>query len=289
MSKQPLGRGLSALIPEAAKKQTTERIVSIPVIDISPSPYQPRIQMNSESLEELSASIKEKGVVQPIIVRSLGNDKYEIIAGERRLRACKLAGLQEIPAVIKEVSDVEAMEIAITENIQREDLNSIELARAYSALMNQFNLTQEQLAQAVGKSRPAVANIIRLLQLPYEVQENVLAGKLSMGHARALLALENENLQITLCKKIIELELSVRQTEKMVQKLLSQPKSNKTKKVLNAEILAIEKRLQTLLATQVKIRQSSKKGKIEIEFYSADDLERITGILEAGSSRKNNK
>ncbi len=288
MSKQPLGRGLSALIPEAAKKQTAERIVSIPVADISPSPYQPRIQMNSESLEELSASIKEKGVVQPIIVRSLGNDKYEIIAGERRLRACKLAGLQEIPAIIKEVSDVEAMEIAITENIQREDLNSIELARAYSALMNQFNLTQEQLAQAVGKSRPAVANIIRLLQLPYEVQENVLAGKLSMGHARALLALENENLQITLCKKIIELELSVRQTEKMVQKLLSQPKSNKIKKVLSAEISAIEKRLQTLLATQVKIRQSSKKGKIEIEFYTADDLERITGILEAGSLRKNN-
>ncbi len=288
MSKQPLGRGLSALIPEAAKKQSAERIVSISVDDILPNPYQPRIQMNSELLEELSASIKEKGVVQPIIVRSLGNDKYELVAGERRLRACKLAGLQEIPAIIKEVSDVEAMEIAITENIQREDLNSIELAKAYSALMTQFNLTQEQLAQAVGKSRPAVANILRLLQLPYEVQENILAGKLSMGHARALLALENESLQINLCKKIIEMELSVRQTERMVQKLLSQPKSDKTKKILNAEITAVEKHLRTLLATQVKIRQSGKKGKIEIEFYSADDLDRITKILEAGLSQKIN-
>ncbi len=288
MSKQPLGRGLSALIPESAKKQSAERIVNISVDDISPNPYQPRIQMNSELLEELSASIKEKGVVQPIIVRSLGNDKYELVAGERRLRACKLAGLQEIPAIIKEVSDVEAMEIAITENIQREDLNSIELAKAYSALMTQFNLTQEQLAQAVGKSRPAVANILRLLQLPYEVQENVLAGKLSMGHARALLALENESLQINLCKKIIEMELSVRQTERMVQKLLSQPKSDKTKKILNAEITAVEKRLRTLLATQVKIRQSGKKGKIEIEFYSTDDLDRITKILEAGLSQKIN-
>ncbi len=289
MSKQPLGRGLSALIPESAKKQSAERIVNISVDDISPNPYQPRIQMNSELLEELSASIKEKGVVQPIIVRSLGNDKYELVAGERRLRACKLAGLQEIPAIIKEVSDVEAMEIAITENIQREDLNSIELAKAYSALMTQFNLTQEQLAQAVGKSRPAVANILRLLQLPYEVQENVLAGKLSMGHARALLALENESLQINLCKKIIEMELSVRQTERMVQKLLSQPKSDKTKKILNAEITAVEKRLRTLLATQVKIRQSGKKGKIEIEFYSTDDLDRITKILEAGLSQKINQ
>ncbi|MGQ9608135.1 MAG: ParB/RepB/Spo0J family partition protein [bacterium] len=288
MSKQPLGRGLSALIPEAAKRQSAERIVNISVDDISPSPYQPRVQMNSELLEELSASIKEKGVVQPIIVRSLGNDKYEIIAGERRLRACKLAGLKEIPAIIREASDIEAMEIAITENIQREDLNSIELAKAYSALMTQFNLTQEQLAQAVGKSRSAVANIMRLLQLPYEVQENVLANKLSMGHARALLALENENLQMNLCRKIIEMGLSVRQTEKMVQKLLRQPKSNKTKKILNEEITAVEKRLRTLLATQVKIRQSGKKGKIEIEFYSVDDLDRITKILEAGLLQKIN-
>lgn len=288
MSKQSLGRGLSALIPEAARRQSAERIVNISIDDISPSPYQPRVQMNSELLEELSASIKEKGVVQPIIVRSLGNDKYEIIAGERRLRACKLAGLKEIPAIIREASDIEAMEIAITENIQREDLNSIELAKAYSALMTQFNLTQEQLAQAVGKSRPAVANIMRLLQLPYEVQENVLANKLSMGHARALLALENENLQINLCRKIIEMGLSVRQTERMVQKLLKQPKSNKTKKILNEEITAVEKRLRTLLATQVKIRQSGKKGKIEIEFYSVDDLDRITKILEAGLIQKIN-
>jgi len=282
MIKQPLGRGLSALIPEATKR-TTDRVISIPIDDITPSPYQPRMQIAADSLEELSASIKEKGVVQPIVVRSMGSDKYEIIAGERRLRASKLAGLSEIPAIVREVSDVEAMEIAITENIQREDLNSIELARAYFALMNQFNLTQEQLAQAIGKSRPAVANTIRLLQLPQEVQEQVLSGKLSMGHARALLSLEKENLQISACKQIVEFDLSVRQTEKLVQKLLAQPK-RKEISLRPAEIEAVEKHLRTMLATQVRIRQSGKKGKIEIEYYSTDDLDRITRILEAGLS-----
>jgi ParB family chromosome partitioning protein len=281
MNKQPLGRGLSALIPESAKRQTADRVINIPVEDVTPNPYQPRIQMNNESLEELAASIKEKGVVQPILVRSMGTDKYEIIAGERRFRACKMVGLPEVPAIVKEVNDTEAMAIAITENIQREDLNAVELARAYSALMNEFNLTQEQLAQSVGKSRPAVANMMRLLQLPQEIQENILSGKISMGHARALLSLEQQNLQIELCKKIIELELSVRQTEKMVQKLLQQPKQQRIA-FRSAEIEAIENKLRTMLATQVKVQQTGKKGKIEIEYYSVDDIDRIINIIEAG-------
>ncbi len=176
MDRQPLGRGLSSLIPEAVRKHTTDRVIGIPVDDISPSPYQPRVKMDRESLKELAASIKEKGVVQPIVVRTLGTDKYEMIAGERRLRACKLAGLPEVPAIVREVDDAEAMALAITENIQREDLNAIELARAYSVLLDQFDVTQEQLAQAVGKSRSAVTNIIRLLQLPQEIQEHVLSG-----------------------------------------------------------------------------------------------------------------
>jgi ParB family chromosome partitioning protein len=282
MNRQPLGRGLSALIPEAIKKQTTDRVIGIPVEDISPSPYQPRVQLDKESLREMAASIKEKGVIQPIIVRSLGTDKYEVIAGERRLRACKIAGLSEVPAIVREVDDAEAMAMAITENIQREDLNAIELARAYSILISQFNLTQEQLAQAVGKSRSAVANMLRLLQLPQEIQGHVLSGRISMGHARALLALENENQQVSVCKRVIEAGLSVRQTESLVQRLLHQPKSQERSISRPPEIEAMENHLRTLLATQVRIRQGRKKGKIEIEYYSQDDLERIKDILEAG-------
>jgi len=282
MNRQPLGRGLSALIPEAVRRQTTDRVIAISVGDISPSPYQPRVQMDEDSLKELAASIKAKGVIQPIIVRSLGSDKYEVIAGERRLRASRLADMSEIPAIVREVDDAEAMALAVTENIQREDLNAIELARAYSILMNQFGLTQEQLAQALGKSRPAVANMLRLLQLPQEIQEFVLSGKVSMGHARALLALKRENQQISVCKKVIESDLSVRQTERLVQKLLHRSEAQKRVAERLPEIQALENRLRTMLATQVRIRQGAKKGKIEIEYYSVDDLDRLTNILEAG-------
>ncbi|MBM3212567.1 ParB/RepB/Spo0J family partition protein [Candidatus Poribacteria bacterium] len=285
MNRQSLGRGLSALIPEAVKKPTSDRVITVPVDDITPNPYQPRLQMDTEGLEELAASIKEKGVVQPIIVRTQGN-KYEIIAGERRLRASRLAGLSEIPAIVREVDDGEAMALAITENIQREDLNAMELARAYSVLMNEFKLTQEQLSQAVGKSRPAVANILRLLQLPQEIQNYVLSGKITMGHARALLALEKENQRISVCNRVIELDLSVRQTEKLVQKLLSQSESQKKEISISPELEAIEDRLKTMLATQVKIRPGRNKGKIEIEYYSEDDLDRIAHILESGLASK---
>lgn len=282
MTRQPLGRGLSALIPESVRRQTTDRVIAISVGDISPSPYQPRVQMDEGSLKELAASIKAKGVIQPIIVRSLGSDKYEVIAGERRLRASRLADMSEIPAIVREVDDAEAMALAVTENIQREDLNAIELARAYSILMNQFGLTQEQLAQALGKSRPAVANMLRLLQLPQEIQEFVLSGKVSMGHARALLALRRENQQISVCKKVIESDLSVRQTERLVHKLLHRSEAQKRVAERLPEIQALENRLRTMLATQVRIRQGAKKGKIEIEYYSVDDLDRLTNILEAG-------
>jgi len=285
MNRQSLGRGLSALIPEAVRKPTSDRVITVPVDDITPNPYQPRLQMDTEGLEELAASIKEKGVVQPIIVRTQGN-KYEIIAGERRLRASRLAGLSEIPAIVREVDDGEAMALAITENIQREDLNAMELARAYSVLMNEFKLTQEQLSQAVGKSRPAVANILRLLQLPQEIQNYVLSGKITMGHARALLALEKENQRISVCNRVIELDLSVRQTEKLVQKLLSQSESQKKEISISPELEAIEDRLKTMLATQVKIRPGRNKGKIEIEYYSEDDLDRIAHILESGLASK---
>ncbi len=282
MNRQPLGRGLSALIPDAVRRNETDRVIGIPVDNVSPNPYQPRMQMDEEALKELAVSIKERGVFQPIIVRSMGSEKYELIAGERRLRASRLAGLSEVPAIVKEVDDAESMALAITENIQREDLNAIELARGYSVLMSQFNLTQEQLAQAVGKSRPAVANMLRLLHLPQELQECVLSGSISMGHARALLPLENKNQQISVCKKVIESDLSVRQTEKLVDKLLRQAESRKKTPTRLPEIEALENRLRTILATQVKIRQGRKKGTIEIEYYSEDDLDRMVDILEAG-------
>jgi ParB family chromosome partitioning protein len=290
VNKQSLGRGLSALIPDAAKTQSAGKVINIPVDDVFASPYQPRMRMDNESLEELSASIKEKGVVQPIIVRSMGTDKYEVIAGERRLRASKLAGLDDVPAIVREVSDAEAMAIAITENIQREDLNAVELARAYHSLMSQFDLTQEQLAKSLGKSRPAIANIIRLLQLPQEIQEYVLSDKISMGHARALLSFKDSfdqvNMQITVCKKVMDDDLSVRQTEKLVQKLLQDPKQKKPM-VHIAEIEDMENKLRKMLATQVKVRHKGNKGKIEIEYYSSDDLERIMSIIEAGLTTNN--
>lgn len=282
MNRQPLGRGLGALIPEATRRHTTDRVIGIPVDDVSPSPYQPRIIMDEPSLKELAASIKAKGVVQPIIVRSLGDDKYEVIAGERRLRASRLAELAEVPAIVREVDDAEAMALAITENIQREDLNVIELARAYSILLSEFDLTQEELAQGVGKSRSAVANILRLLQLPQEIQEHVLSGEISMGHARALLSLEHENQRVSVCKKVIESELSVRQTERLVQKLLNQANLQKKTAARLPEIEALESRLRSKLATQVKIRQGKSKGKLEIEYYSEQDLDRLAKILEAG-------
>jgi ParB family chromosome partitioning protein len=279
MSKR-LGRGLDALIP-SLEVSDEEKIQQINLTDLRPNPYQPRKEFEAEAINELKASILEHGVIQPIIVRK-SIKGYEIIAGERRFRASKEAGLTTIPAVVKDFTEAQVMEIALIENIQREDLNAIEVAIAYHKLMDRFKLTQEEVALKVGKSRPHIANLLRLLHLPENVQEYVSRGTLSMGHARALLGVKNRKDLILLAKKSIDEGLSVRQLEMLVQK--TEDDSRETKKVkrtpADVYITRYEEKLKSTLGTSVKIKKGDKKGKIEIEFFSNDDLDRIIELLD---------
>ncbi len=287
MNKKALGRGLSALITETPtgglKTETAEHpdnVVYLKTNQIRPSPLQPRLDFNQEKLDELIASIKEKGFLQPILVRK-AKEGYELIAGERRLRAAKALHLEEIPAMIKNVNDNEAMVISLIENIQRQELNPIEEAHAFQRLVSEFNLTQDHVAQSVGKDRATISNILRLLKLPQEIQQSISDGAISMGHARALLALENLSEQIKLYRDIISNQLSVREIENLVR-----AKSQRRKKpVRDAQSKKdpftqnMEEDLQHYLATKVRIVSSRKRGKIIIDFYSAEDLERVVGVI----------
>ncbi|MCH8328533.1 MAG: ParB/RepB/Spo0J family partition protein [Candidatus Marinimicrobia bacterium] len=294
MDKTRLGRGLGALIPAADTpvpgSEGTQLTVSVDLID--PNPFQPRKDFNAGELNELSRSIKAKGVLQPLSVRSGDNGRFDLIAGERRLRAAKTAGLREVPVYILSVeTDVDLMEIALIENIQREDLNPLEQAEAFALLHSKFDLTQEEIAKRVGMSRPAVANFLRILKLPDEIKASLREGKISMGHARSLLALPQPALMQKLWKNIIRLELSVRQTEAEVQALSGE----KQKKVRSADggadgpvpaipktsfLNHVEVELLTLLSTKVRIKPKDKdSGTIEIAYYSQDDLERILDII----------
>ncbi len=281
MSKR-LGRGLEALIPSLAIDENKDPVLELEINKIRPNPYQPRKHFAEEQLSELMLSIKEHGVIQPIVVRKSLNG-YEIVAGERRWRASKGLNLDKIPAVIKEFSDQQVMEIAIIENIQREDLNPIEIANAYTKLMKQFNLTQEELAKKVGKSRPQVANFMRLLQLPEYIQNEVLAGSLTMGHARALITLESEELQMHFGNKVIEEQWSVRTLEEKINQLKENNVSRETKssKKNDASKLhrLLENQLREAFKTSVKIKQGKEKGKIEIEYFNQEDLRRIIELL----------
>lgn len=253
----------------------SEMIREIPVADVTPNPYQPRREFNPDKLRELTASIREKGVIQPVVVRPK-EGKYELIAGERRLRAAQEIGLEKIPAVIRDVSDGEALEIALIENIQREELNPIDEAEAYRQLINEFTLTQEELAKKVGKDRSTITNFLRLLNLPLAIQDQVADGMLSMGHARALLPIPNEAVQVELSSKIIKQELSVRKTEELVRKLTNPDVSRETVPAeRDPNIIAIEEEITESLGTKVTIKPGKDKGRIEIEYYSADDLERL--------------
>lgn len=269
-----LGRGLSALIPETSEGK--EKVVYLNLDDIRPSRYQPRERFPESKLEELIASMKEKGVIQPILVRPTGDGKYELIAGERRLRAAKALNMQQIPGLIKEVSDLDALELSLIENIQREELNAIEEAHAFRRLCDEFNFTHERIGQAIGKDRSTIANIMRLLLLPEKIQSYVANNTISMGHARAVLSLQGEKAQIRFCDRIIKRGLSVRQTESLVKKL-ARPIRRAVAK--NHHLSSIEEELQYLLGTRVKIIYGKKRGKIEIQYYSSDDLERILKIL----------
>lgn len=282
MNKQSrgLGRGLEALIPTMSEQEVVKELL---ITDIVANKYQPRNEFNEEALEELAESINQYGLLQPVIVRKVLNG-YELIAGERRWRAAQKNGAKTIPAIVREYSDIETTEIALIENLQRENLNAIEEAGAYQRLVNEFGLTQEELAKKIGRSRSHIANFIRLLNLPEIVQEYVSRGTLTMGQVRPLLTLESEDLQIEAAEYIIAEDLSARDAEKLVKKLMKDPQvlqEELEEEEYKEDIFVVEAEdiLKMALGTKVKIKPGKKKSKIEIEFYSADDLERLVEVL----------
>lgn len=280
-----LGKGLSSLIPENDfQDSNNEQVISIDINLIKPNKDQPRKHFDNEKLIELANSIKEHGIIQPIVVRK-ENQFYVIIAGERRWRAAKLLNLKEVPIIVKELSDVEVVQISLIENIIREDLNPIEEATAYNKLLNDFNLTQEEISKQVSKSRSAIANSLRLLNLDERIQGYLIEGVLSEGHGRAILALENKEDQYVVAQKVIDENLNVRQTELLVRNYYKDD-NNKYKKIKNKSendiyYKDIRTKLENHFNTKVCISNNSKnKGKIEIEYYSPEDLQRIIEILD---------
>jgi ParB family chromosome partitioning protein len=272
-----LGRGLDAIFQSNPK--VDEPVNTVTLTELRPNPYQPRRVFDDDKLAELTTSIKEHGIIQPIIVRSAVRG-YEIVAGERRWRAAQGAGLKQVPVVVRDFTDLQMNEIALIENLQREDLNPIEIAEAYTSLMEKFSITQEELAKKVGQSRSHVANLLRLLNLPVEIREHVSRGTLSMGHARAILGLPDKKQQIQLAEKAIDEELSVREVEHLVNRLQNAvPRETKKTKEPAPIIKQYEDVFRQRLGTGVKIHQGKKRGKIEIEYFSTDDLERILSLL----------
>ena len=280
MDRKKLGRGLDSLIQDDALTSAGEEVALVSVDDIRPNSRQPRKDFDEESLEGLARSIVENGVLQPIIVRKAGSG-YEVIAGERRWRAATKAGLESVPAVIRNVSDEKLLQLAIIENIQREDLNPIEKARAYRELMEEFSLTQEQAASRLGIGRANLANTLRLLELPEEVQLLVSRGTITFGHARALLGASSAGEMIRLAERIVRDDLSVRQTETIIGKTRDEKGAGGSKsqagKEKGAQIRHLEEQLRASLGTRVTITEGSRKGrgKIVVEFFSHDDFERV--------------
>lgn len=283
MNRKALGRGLSALLGEETQK-SAENFLEIDLDLIQANPQQPRTNFTEENLDELAQSIKMNGVVQPIVVRKKGK-KYEIVAGERRWRASQRAGVQKIPAVVRDIEDDRLLELALIENIQRQELNPIEEAKAYKKLIETLGLTQELVAERVGKNRTVVANYLRILKLPDDIQLYISLDKLSVGHAKVLLGINDSNIQSRLAKNIIEMTLSVRETEKAVKRLLkgeeTESKKEKVKQKANANFKAAETKLRRQFGTQVKIVPDGKGtgGKIEVEYYSESDLDRIYQLM----------
>jgi ParB family chromosome partitioning protein len=276
VEKRPaLGRGLSALIPDTPSPApaTAERSLDVDTDLLRPNKFQPRTQMDDERIEDLSRSIRANGIIQPIIVRKV-DQGFEIVAGERRWRAAQRAGLLKVPVVVRDIPEDRLLAVALIENIQREDLNPIEEAFAYRRLAEEFHLTQEQIADAVGKDRSSIANTVRLLRLPQEVRTNVASNALSMGHARAILALAGEAAQVRLARDIIARSLSVRETEALVKKA-SAPAESKPEKKADVHTRAAEDKLRISLGTRVRINRKGKGGKIEIEFVNEDELQRL--------------
>ena len=303
MEKKALGRGLSALIssgrgveevfrkeiPVAVAPQHAAQhaaavdkgVAYVPVAQLVPNKYQPRVNFDEDQLKDLAASIKEKGVLAPILVRHAGPDRYEIIAGERRFRAAQVLKLERVPVVVRDVDDREALVLSIVENIQRQELNPMEEARAFARLTKEFSLTQEDVARAVSKDRSTVANMLRLLTLPQEVQKAISSGQLSFGHGKALLSLDSVPQQIKLTHLVLSNSFSVRELENYISsnKLASSLQKKRISKDKDPYVADLEKQLQHVLGTQVRIFVGKKRGRIQIEYYSADDRERILKAL----------
>lgn len=282
-AKRGLGKGLGAFFPSAEPVAEQDERYEVPVKQVKPNPFQPRRVFDQEALAELARSIRQYGVLQPIVVRR-SPDGYDLVAGERRWRASQLAGLVSIPAVVRDYTDSEMTEIALIENLQREDLNPLEEAFAFQRLMAEFGLTQEEVARKIGRSRSMVANMVRLLNLQPEVQEYVSRGTLSMGQARPLLAVENAAVQCEAARTIIEEDLNARDSEELVKRLCSkkEKKAKPTAPVSREFFLAeMEDRLKMVLGTQVRIKPGKMKSKIEIDYYNPEDLERILDFLSA--------
>ena len=286
-----LGKGLGALIGDYNEQPDapSEGAVTLPLQKIEPNPLQPRKTFNPEELDSLADSIRMHGIIQPLTVRRLPSGFYQIIAGERRWRAARMAGLSEIPVVVIEADDKKAMELALIENLQRADLNPIEEAQGYQQLMTDYGMTQELAAERVGKSRPAVANALRLLSLCPAVLELVEQGRLSAGHARALLAIKSAPEQYAVAMKVINLQLSVRQTENMCKNLTRKPKQEQPKPIAVDYIAECEKTLSKRLSRGVRIVNGKRKGRVELEYYGEEDLQQLYELLERLGERRSGR
>lgn len=277
MEKKALGKGLAALLPESEARETGQTIHMIPVAQIVPNRYQPRKTFVEEELRELVESVKQHGILQPVLVRRKGEDRYELIAGERRFRAAKAAQLPVVPAVIRKSSDDESTILSLIENIQRSNLNPVEEAKAYRQLIDELGVTQEAVAERVGRERASVANICRILSLPAEVQGMVASGRLTLGHAKVILGIKNSGDRLTLAKRILRDQLSVRQVEQLVKKRSGKAKSRPTAgSSLHADV---EDRLRKHLGTKVVIRSKRQRGELVLTYYSQEDLTRIVDVI----------
>jgi ParB family chromosome partitioning protein len=281
MHKRGLGRGLDALLGSAAMTSPAlpgEGLVEIPIDEIAVNPRQPRKDFDQQALDELARSIKSSGLIQPVVVRRLPSGTWQLIAGERRWRAARLAGLSKIPAVVREATDAESVELALVENLLREDLNAMEEAEAYHQVLSEFGWTQEHLAERVGRDRSTVANALRLLKLPKLVQDDLRAGRLTMGHARSILSLSNEADQIELRNEILNHSWTVRATERTAEKRRAAPPPARHR---SAEMVALEEAIQRALVTRVRLVGSPKRGRIEISYSSTEELDRLAQALGA--------
>lgn len=280
-----LGKGLSALIPEdvvETEQQDEKGKMLIPLNEIRNDNNQPRKAFDNDKIAELTESIKTHGIIQPLILRKSDDGLYVIVAGERRWRAAKMAGLKDVPAIVMELSEKDVLEISLIENIQRQDLNPIEEASAYKKLLSDFNLTQEDLSKRIGKSRTAITNTMRLMNLDIRVQQYIIEGIITEGHGRALLGIKDKEIQYELSQKVIDENLSVRELERLVKRILEgkTAEEKETSNELNPYYKEIKNQLQSYFGTKVNISNKNNKGKIEIEYYSEDDLQRILDIID---------